>query len=305
MKSLYLLFFCFAFFISCNSPQKYLNDAIDIMEKESLRKDSIDWITFREEVLSKGMNATIIEETYLAIRYALDQLGDKHSFLFTVKMQNKVFDDNNSLPFIRKELINSNIAYINIPSFMGNEKQAVEFAQNLQNIIEEFDSVELKGWIFDLRENYGGNMWPMLLGLGTVWENETLGYFADLDNNFTNWIYSNGSVYLGKDSIMTLSKTFELNNYNKKFAILIGSKTASSGEAVTIAFKGNSNTKFFGQNTKGLSTSNEGFELDDGSILILTTTILADRKMNVYGVPVKPDYLSLKAKEDAIKWIEN
>ena len=36
----------------------------------------------------------------------------------------------------------------------------------------------MKGWIVDLRGNFGGNMWPMLLSVEPLIGNGTLGYFV-------------------------------------------------------------------------------------------------------------------------------
>ena len=62
------------FLISCNSPQDYLNDAVDILKENSINKYSVDWEKLRNEVLEKGKNAKSIKETYPAIRFALSQL---------------------------------------------------------------------------------------------------------------------------------------------------------------------------------------------------------------------------------------
>ena len=53
-----------------------------------------------------------------------------------------------------------------------------------------------------------------------------------------------------------------------KGAAVISSLTASSGEAVTIAFIGRLNARTFGERTRGLTTSNDQFLLSDGAVLI-------------------------------------
>jgi len=79
-------------------------------------------------------------------------------------------------------------------------------------------------------------------------------------------------------------------------AVLTGPHTASSGEAVTVAFRGRPNTRSFGAGTAGLSSGNSAFPLPDGSEILLMTTIDRDRDGHRYGGVLEPD----EAAEDAV-----
>lgn len=74
-------------------------------------------------------------------------------------------------------------------------------------------------------------------------------------------------------------------------AVLVGPTTASSGEAVAIAFRGRSSTRLFGATTRGLTTANRVFPLSDGSLLNLTTAAFVDRLVTPYQNGVTPDEL--------------
>jgi carboxyl-terminal processing protease len=301
----YILLLIYFTFLGCNTPKKYLNVSLDIIEKHSIYKDSINWSEFRKDVIREGESAKNIQETYSAIRYALRRLGDNHSFFMTVESLEEAQGKNKPLPLIESELINENIAYIKIPAFVGNDSLRDQYAAKVNNIIKDFDKNYISGWIIDLRENNGGNMWPMLLGLGPILEKDTVGYFMDSEKNYSAWIYSKGEVLFEKNKIMSLANSHILLNKNRKKAILISGRTASSGEAVAIAFKGSKNTMFFGQNTKGLSTANRGFKLNDGAMIFLTVSKFADKNKSIYGTPIKPDCLGMNAKKNAIDWILN
>ncbi|MSO60642.1 MAG: hypothetical protein EXQ50_00875 [Acidobacteria bacterium] len=69
----------------------------------------------------------------------------------------------------------------------------------------------------------------------------------------------------------------------------VGPTTASSGEAIAIAFRGRSSTRLFGAMTRGLTTSNRVFPLSDGALLNLTTAAFADRTGTPYREGVTPD----------------
>jgi hypothetical protein len=301
-----------SFLIGCVSPQytpqNYLNNAIDIIEANSIKKYSTDWVKFRKDVLEKSKDAHSIEQTYPAIRFALSQLGDHHSCLLTPGQVQSLFVQDNPLPTVLTELIDNKIAYIRIPGFTGNAKLVDKFAQLIQDKIQELDKNNIQSWIIDLSEDTGGNMWPMLLGLGPVLGDGILGYFVDSENIYTEWTHTNGAVFIGKNMIQKLDKPYKLRHQIKKIAVLISPKTASSGEATAVAFIGARNTQFFGINTCGVSTGNAGHKLSDGAMIILTSCKFADRNKKIYGGSITPNIVAdyeWTAKKTAIEWINN
>jgi C-terminal processing protease CtpA/Prc len=72
-------------------------------------------------------------------------------------------------------------------------------------------------------------------------------------------------------------------------ALLMTTDTASSGEAVVIAFIDRPNTRRFGTATRGLTTANDGFPLPDGATLMVTVGTFVDRFGRVYGQAIEPD----------------
>ena len=74
-------------------------------------------------------------------------------------------------------------------------------------------------------------------------------------------------------------------------AVLVDSSTASSAEAITIAFHGRPDSRFFGTHTAGKSTAVQPFKLDDGAELYLTTAIDADRSGKSYPDGFTPDQI--------------
>jgi C-terminal processing protease CtpA/Prc len=72
-------------------------------------------------------------------------------------------------------------------------------------------------------------------------------------------------------------------------AVLIGPRTASAGEAVTIAFRGRPNTRSFGAATAGLTNGNGTFPLPDGSTIVLASVEELDRNDRAYTGKIEPD----------------
>lgn len=294
------------FFVGCTSPQTYLNKAVDVLEENSINRNSIDWVKFRNEVLEKGKEAESIEDTYPAIQYALGLLGDHHSFLMIPEQCKTFTDPNLPLPEISSELIDNRIGYIKIPGFRGDRNErAYKFAQKIQDAIRELDKNNIKYWIVDLGDDTGGNMWPMLLGLGPILGDGIAGYFAGNNNSFISWGYSQGSVFSTKNQVMKLNTPYKLKNRIEKLAVIISNNTCSSGEATAVSFIGIKNSCFIGEPTYGNSTSNMSFKLSDGAVLYLTVSKFADRNKKTYGVPINPDIVALNgtSKRKAIEWL--
>jgi C-terminal processing protease CtpA/Prc len=296
----------FSDYIKSNDTKDYLNDAVDILKEHSIYKYTIDWESLRNEVLEMGKNAKNIEDTYPVIGYALTRLGDNHSLFMTPEEYKSYKDPDFAVPYIPSELINNNIGYIKIPGFRGSgDEPAQQFAQQIQDKIKELDQSNIRFWIVDLENNTGGNVWPMLLGLAPLLGEGVKGYLVDADNNYFNWGISGGAVFYNDEPARELPNPYRLKNKIKKLAIIIGSSTASAGEAIAVSFKGAENTCFIGSPTQGKSTGNTGYTLSDGARIYVTRTKFADRNKNIYGVPIKPDIEASYGytKEAAIQWI--
>ena len=197
------------------------------------------------------------------------------------------------------------IGYIKVPEFIGNDALSKAFAERLQNIIKSLDQNNVNGWIIDLRDNKGGNMWPMLLGIGPIIGNGTAGYFVNNKNVFMKWGYNEGETFVERSIKSKLDNAYQLKNVNKKIAVLINSNTASSGEAIAVAFKGLPKTRFFGNKTRGQTTANSTFYLSDSSMIALMVGVYADRNKTLYGKPIIPDEIvnGVDAKDLATNWI--
>lgn len=308
MKSEKIVLIVLLVLISCRPQEKYVKSALDIIEAKSFKHDQINWKDFRSKVLKYGRNDKTIDDAHKTIKYALSLLHDGHSHFVSSKVFRRQLS---ASPIEKIDAIESDfenqIGYIKIPGFGGTDSLCNAFALRLQQIIKEIDNNNLKGWIIDLRNNTGGNMWPMLLGIGPIIGDGTAGYFVNDKKDFMAWGYSDGKTFSGETFIVDSVCDYELRNKNKKIAVLINNRTMSSGEAIAIAFKGLPNTRFFGNKTRGLTTGNSSIFLSDSSMIALMTVVFADRDSTVYGIPLIPDEIveTDDPKEVAISWINH
>ncbi|MEO1174847.1 MAG: S41 family peptidase [Myxococcota bacterium] len=176
----------------------------------------------------------------------------------------------------------------------------------LGDFIAAQDNPDVNDWVVDLRNNTGGNMWPMIAGLGPLFDNELLGHFIDADGVATPWGYVRGSAVIDGTSRVSVNTPYVLENRPRRIAVLSSRRVASSGEATLIAFKKQSNVRIFGSDSCGLSTANTAFPLSNGTTLFLTTAITADREQEAYGGTVRVDEMTDPGSTlaEAFRWLE-
>lgn len=173
--------------------------------------------------------------------------------------------------------VSDGIGYISVPGLAGtNREQGDAFSAEVCQAIERRANEAARGWIVDLRRNRGGNMWPMLAGLRALLGDHSPGAFLDRADTPSPW---------------RIRKTegCGLDISSAPVAVLIGPRTASSGEAVAVAFRARPRTRFFGRPTAGLATSNRSIKLPDASMLMLTTAAFSDRSGGTYPSGITPE----------------
>jgi hypothetical protein len=149
-------------------------------------------------------------------------------------------------------------------------------------------------------------MWPMVAGLGPIIGEDVVGWFIDPDGAEIPWEVRAGGSYSGGALAQSVDNAYQLRQPRPKVAVLVDNAVASSGEATFIAFIKRPNTRTFGIGTCGLSTANRGFTLNDGALLNLTVSTMADRTKFKYGDRVMPDELVTDAaqmEQRAIAWL--
>lgn len=289
--------------------KNYLSEVLTIMRENAVTRYTVDWGNLESEVNTLAANVSNIKDTYPAITKALELLGTNHSFLLS--SSGTPLANHSSLncqqPFEINEPFIENIGYLRVDRFSSSDDNVIKaFASNIQKSIAQQDNESLLGWVVDLRDNTGGSMWPMIAGLGPLFDENVLGHFIDADENIVSWGYESGSSFVGNSKTVTVDEPYLLVNSLPKIAILSSERLASSGEATLIAFKQQFNVRVFGTDSCGLSTANQTFTLSDGSELILTVSIMADREQNKYGGRVSVDQHETQAEvlDKAIEWLQ-
>ena len=186
------------------------------------------------------------------------------------------------MPFNQPAMVRSlagGLGYIDVPGVVGG---GGSFSDDAVAAIRTADASPRCGWVVDLRRNVGGNMWPMMHAVRPILGEATPGYFVSSGGREAF------SYQWGKGPGAN-PPPYQLKRPDPVVAVLTSRLTVSSGEALTIAFRGRPGTRSFGEATAGLPTSNQSLPLVDGAVLVVTAAQEADRTGRVYEGRIAPD----------------
>jgi C-terminal processing protease CtpA/Prc len=258
----------------------YLNAALDTLRRVS-RHSSVDFDQLRDSMVALGLGARQPRDLYPVIDWMLGKV-DRHSFLQAARFGARDAD------------LGDQIAYIRVP-FWSNTTMVPTLSDTLQGYIRRNEAAGACRWVVDLRANGGGNMWPMLAGIGPLLGDTIVGGTTS-PRGKAYWTYSAGAASLvhedGRvETLITATMPVTLRDPLPAVAVLIDAGTGSSGEVMAVSFRGRPRTRFFGVPTAGVSTTNQGFRLPDGANMVITVGTYVDRTSAEYGRPVPPDVI--------------
>ena len=212
------------------------------------------------------------------------------------------------------ELVAGRIGQVSVGAFSGSSEQSEMYVTELHTGIASLSQSDVCGWLVDLRSNTGGNMWPMIAGLGPLLEPidqqigdtfpGTLGYFVNSEGEPRAWRYVEGSAFLAGKEMIKVENPTAVKVPGLPVAIVVSSNTASAGEYVLMSFLDRPNTRTFGFPTFGATSANDDVVLDDGAVMLVATAMAANRDGEIYDplTPINPDELG-EGLQPAMEWI--
>lgn len=260
------------------AARAYLAAALDTLQAVALRRDTISWRHVRDTAFLFAAGAEVPSDTYGAVAWALGR-ANKHGFLQAAR------------PGAASKLVEGRFGYVRVPQWSGAGPALVD---SLQTAIRTLDRAGACGWIVDVRANGGGNMWPMLAGVGPLLGDTLVGAFG-VAPDADRWYYRDGVAGIlhpgGRvdTASRATSPVVRVRDPRAPLAVVFDSGTGSSGEAVVLAFRGRPNTRSFGEPTAGFATSNRGAQLADGANMVVTSGYMVDRLGAEAGERVRPD----------------
>lgn len=299
---------------SANLNDEVLREAITKLKKNSIESSKINWDSLESQLIAKYPTITNGSMRYEAINWMLKEFNFKHHTYWSSETAaswksntagNDDFDPN-SFSYPEGKMVGKDVGYIKILTFSsGDSLHLALFAEKAQKALNELINSGAKNWIVDLNKCQGGNMWPMVAGIGPILGEGRLGSFSDSKNNEVGtWYYEKGRGFLiVNDSLAyNVVSPFSIEDVDSdKIAVLQSNLTGSSGEAMLVAFLGKENVRTFGSKSATYSTSNEKFQLSDGSILWITTAVFEDINGNKYPDGIEP---MVNAKSDSLALVK-
>ena len=285
------------------SPEA-LAEILSLLERQALYRDRVDWPAIRIRLQSAQGDPA---QRLAVLREAIALSTGHHGAWTTTQRQREslaraqqagaaAVDQTKAV-----DAVDARIGWVVIEGYAlcparrrRRNSARTSSAARWQQVIRSKDDGMRCGWIVDLRDNSGGNMWPMLLGMApllrtSVVNNEDVGAFEAAQGP-ERWTLTATAVQRAGKSVLDFGQSgYVLRQPGAPVAVLFGPRTGSSGEASVLAWRGRPQTRSFGQPTAGVSTGNVVHTLADGSRLLLTTSVMRDRNDRGDGLKIEPD----------------
>ena len=278
--------------------ETYARRALRAIETRALHLDRANWPEHRAEVLGAARTATHPAQLHPLLRQAVRHAGGAHSGLIEPGRRSLFDAQDHGLPTAR--LIGTT-AVLSLPACPAGARRADTYLRAAAGALhhvseragERAGTAGARGWVVDLRGNLGGSMWPMLAAVAPLLGGDgRIGAFVDRDGHRTPWRLSRGCVGTARWALRrrALARCNDPRPLPGPVLVLTDERTASSGEAVVVAFRGAPGVRSCGRATHGFSTANDVVVLPDGATLLITCAALADRTGTVHAGRLHPDH---------------
>jgi hypothetical protein len=280
----------------------YLDRALDILQTKHINKYRVNWLTLRAHAHAAAAHAQTPADTYQAIRVAIGDLGEKHTVFLPPDADMEALSAGASPVRLDAKALGEHVVELTLPG--TGDPIGQKYIETLKTAIAEHERAGACGWIIDLRNDTGGNVRPMLIGLSPLLGPGPFGGSRDAD---------------GRLEVMTLRGGMPVSIPVRTFpkpskrpaptlqpvAVLVGPRTTSAGEFTALAFEGRANSRSFGAPTAGFTTGNALVGLSDGAAIALTVDQHLDRTGKLVEGPLEPDQPTApdEAESAALAWL--
>ncbi len=292
-----------------------LRAAIDILKTHHMDRAKLDWPKTEAQVFAMAKDAKSPADTYSAIRYIIEMLGEKHTFLQTADAFKAMTSDRQvgsaaPPPFNPPEgmLLANRIAFLRVPWFLGNETNDRAYVAALRQALNRFAAGGICRYVVDLRGNSGGNMYPMLNGVKALLGRPPYGFWDTGGGARVPWTINDAPNPLNATSAPPAPYADAVAKLDDaRVAVLVDNRTVSSGEFTAMAFEGRPHTRLFGEPTGGYVTTNAPYSLPDGARLLVSEGWATDRIGRPYRTAIVPDEETATGQatlDAALRWLK-
>jgi C-terminal processing protease CtpA/Prc len=264
---------CYSLVRNKNKLESAFKQTLFAIQQNSIKNfewNERDWQNYQNNQI-KRLPIFTKEYFYNCVENALKDLHDNHSVLIKKhKLKNLTIKSN--VPAERFSIkVEGGIGIINFPTLITevNQQDAIlheEWVTEFNKQVESIAPQVTDGWIIDLTQNTGGNMYPMLAALSYFYDEPILGGFYSRIKNKTEKTlvsFDGESFKFNNEPAFTYKIKFKTNQNKLPVIALIGKNTASSAEFVALALKRQKHIILAGHESQGVATGNEVMPLPD------------------------------------------
>jgi len=277
-----------------STPEGYVHHCVRLLDKQALYADSPQWQEVKDSIMTASKTISSVDQAHALVSRAAAVAGGKHSRL------SPPVKDTASYPEIAPEvkMLENDIAFILLPAHMGIKVSDSAYVHTVLDFLQEHQ--DLKGVVLDLRNNRGGNMYPMIAAVSPLLPDGIILRFKNRKRTVPISLeFVMQSEGLSADGVRKIPSSVPV-------AILTDDWTGSSGEATLLCFRGLENVRTFGIPTAGYASANIVETLPDGYSLLITTSCDMARTGEVFcDDPIDPDVITETPLDDALNWIGN
>ncbi|GAB2976011.1 S41 family peptidase [Frigoribacterium salinisoli] len=287
----------FGVFLVPPSPQRYAEIALDRM-RDGLDADGPRYAEVRERTLAEVAPAQDYAGTYAALARAAGELGGEHTAFLEPAEAAAIFGggpatdasgagDADEPPALPTVTTTDGVTTLTLPTLVGGDadQHRAYVEAGAQGLVDAAPATT-SGWVVDLRDNHGGDLWPMLAAVSPLLDEGRVLSFEHRDRS--DVVEVGGGVVTLRGAAQAATTAGRLDD-GLPVAVVVDGMTGSSAEAVAIAFIGQEGVRVLGRPSYGVSTSNEPRRLYDGAVVNLTVAVDADRTGTRHGGPIVPD----------------
>lgn len=283
--------------------EKYLADALRVIQRRALYSASVDWDAVHAAARETAARTRSYAGTHRWLSRVLKQAGGQHSHMAlsyrlpgatertAAAAAGTAPADGSGAPSLPEGRLIEGAAYLSLPHLSrrsGGPLLARRYAIAGSRLVGRLAVTQPRGWIVDLRQNTGGNMWPMIAAVAGLLDRGVLGHFLLPDGQRQAWSLNRRHISLGRKPIARVHGRPRRRD-QAPLAVLISDRTASAGEAALVALQAQSPTRTFGTATAGMTTGNITHVLPDGTRLMISACHYANSAGQLISGPIQPD----------------
>ena len=294
-----------AFAAPVQDADSVVAEVIETAKASALNGARPNWRTVEAEAYALAEASPGEAGRTAAIRHVLGALKDGHS---TYRPPGASPSPDSTavhrMPVAVATVGDGGIAHLVINAWSGGNDAIIAASRSVREALNTALSNERCGLVLEISSNSGGNMWPMMGGIAPLYDEGTLLTFEARSGSTQVVDVRDGALRMN-ESIFPAVALEPVSERPAHIAVIIGPRTASSGEILALAFRGQANVRFFGQPTAGVTTGNRSIRLSNGGLLALTTSRIRDRSGHVQQGSIEPDVPSAQPADEAEAWLSS